>query len=223
MAIQSSLPYFPILSFLPFALASYSYPAFTAGVIYIGDGWDPACFGGVAACFDGCADAVAFGQSPIPQAFTYTFASPSTTFEWWGFKSPTAGLAQVCFDGATTGCDTVNFFDSNAVVGADAPVLLYSKTGLMNGIHHLTATNQADSSHGNQFGTISVDHFVIDGGVPIFPSNSFISELQIFAEPSAGQIYNVRADFGDGIAPLLGECDINRVVRSLTLHGLQSF
>lgn len=195
-----------MLLYLPLVFSSRSYPAFTAGVLYIGEGWDPACFGGVATCFDGCADAVAFGQSPIPQAFTYSFASPSTTFEWWGFKSPTAGLAEVCFDGATTGCDTVNFFDSNAVVGADAPVLLYSKTGLTNGIHSLTATNQDDPSHDNQLGTISVDHFVIDGGLPTFPDNTFISELQIFPEPTAGETYNVRANYGDPDSePLLGE------------------
>lgn len=83
MLIQSSLHLVAILSAIPLALASFSYPALTAGVIYFGDGWDTIYFTGDAACFDGCAANIALGTSPTPQSFAYTFAAPSTTWEWW--------------------------------------------------------------------------------------------------------------------------------------------
>lgn len=150
MTIKLSPLLLAILSSIPLTFASYSYPAFTAGVLYTGLGWDAICFTGPAACFDGCASNVAFGTSPTPNAFTYTFASDSTSWEWWGYKSSGAGLAEVCFDGATgSDCQSVSFFDADAQIGADPAVMLFSKTGLSNGIHTVTVTNAADPNNGS--------------------------------------------------------------------------
>lgn len=209
MAVQFSLRLLALLSFTPFALASYSYPAFTAGATYIGDGWDAICFSGAAACFDGCAANIAFGTSPTPNAFTYAFPSASTTWQWWGYKSSGAGLAQVCFDGATSGsgCTTVNYFDANAVTGADPPVALFSKTGLTNEKHTVTVTNIPDTNNGGNFGTLSVDHFVIDGSIPVFPDNTFITNVPITPQPSSEQVYNVEVKFGDSSESSFGAPD----------------
>jgi hypothetical protein len=195
MPIHSSLKLFAVLSSLPFTLASYTYGAFTAGMVYGGDGWDPACYGGAAACWDQCADSFAFGPSTTPQYFQYTFAVPSTTWEWWGFQHSFYGSAEVCWDGATTGCDTVNYDNPSAELGLDAPVLLYSKTGLSDTIHTVTVTNQPNSA--GQTGYLNVNHMVIDGGLPYFPPGASVGTLPL----EAGAMYALHLEFGDLTKP----------------------
>jgi hypothetical protein len=195
MPVHSSLKLLAVLSSLPFTLASYTYGAFTAGIVYSGQGWVTECYPGAATCWDQCADNVAYGQSPTPQYFEYTFAVPSTTWEWWGFEDSSYGTAQVCWDGATTGCDTVNFSNPSSSIGSDAPVLLYSKTGLSDAIHTATVTNVPSSA--GQTGPLNVDHMVIDGGLPYFPPGASVGTLLL--EPEA--MYALHLEFGDLTKP----------------------
>lgn len=209
MPLQSSLQLVALLSCIPFTFASYAYPALTAGVLYSGDGWTPTCFSGPGACFDGCSAMFAFADLTTAQSFTYTFAVPSTTWEWWGFYYSGSGSAQVCWDGATTGCDTVNYSDPSSSFGGDPTVLLYSKTGLSNAVHTVTVTNLADDS--GQFGVLNVDHMVIDGGLPQFPSDTVIGSIPLSLYPGDTPNYNVDLNYGAGPEPLHGA---SRVIRT---------
>lgn len=187
-----------ILSSTPFALASnYAYPPFTAGATYSGGGWTNFCFdNAAAACWDGCASLLAYSGS-ASQTYTYTFAVPSTHFFWYGFKDSLTGSAKVCFDGATTGCDTVSFYSSTANFGSDPAVLLYSKSGLSNAIHTVTITNLADNN--GRFGRLNIDHMELDGGVPHFPSDTFVA-----TSPVMLQQYRIALTYGATAEPSVG-------------------
>jgi hypothetical protein len=197
MPIHSSLKLIAALSSIPFTLASYTYGSFTAGIVYSGQGWAAECFSGAAACWDECYDNFAFGQSPTPQYFEYTFAVPSTTWQWWGFQDSSYSSAQVCWDGATTGCDTVSLTNPSSSIGSDAAVLIYSKTGLSDAIHTVKVTNIPNSA--GLTGNLNVDHMVIDGGLPYFPPGASVGTLPL--EP--GQMYTLHVEFGDLTKPPL--------------------
>lgn len=195
MPLHSSLNFLVILSSLPFTVAAnYAYPPFTAGMTYSGEGWAAACFSEAAACWDSCSSLFAFGQSTTPQVFTYTFAVPSTNWFWYGYKTDGTGSAEVCFDGATTGCDIVSYSDTSAVLGADPAVLLYTKTGLSNAVHTVKVTNVADNT--GTTGPLNVDHMEIEGGTPRFPSNTFVSSM-----PFVSSDYRVDMSFGSTPEP----------------------
>jgi hypothetical protein len=111
----------------------------------------------------GCAGQSAFGPNSAA-SFTFNFPQPSTSFEWHGYQSEFSGKATVCFDGATgSACDTVSYFNATAAPGATS---LYRKTGLSNAVHSVIVTNIIDSSHGNQYGEITMDKVVLDGSAP---------------------------------------------------------
>jgi hypothetical protein len=112
-----------------------------------------------------------------------------------GVKYALSGKATVCFDGATgAACDTVDYYDPNAILSATPPIILYRKTGLSNIAHTVVITNIADTANANQFGQISVDKVVIDGSnpaPPTFPTDTFITEIplnnsNILVVPSLG-------------------------------------
>jgi hypothetical protein len=198
MPINSSLKLFAVavLPSLPFTLASYTYGAYTAGIVYSGDGWQADGTIGTQGAWDQCADSyVRVQQSATPQYFQYTFAVPSTTWQWWGFEGSSYGTAKVCWDGATTGCDTVNFSNPNYSIGSEPPVLLYSKTGLSDAIHTVTVTNVPNSA--GQTGPLNVDHMVLDGGLPYFPPGASVGTLPL--EP--GAMYALHLEFGDLTKP----------------------
>ena len=143
MDFRTSLKLIALLSYAPFSLASYSFPAVTAGAVYpnFGTEWIPFCFDNAAECFDSCSDM--WSGSPQAASMTYTFPAVSTSFQWWGYQWPSAGQAQVCFDGATSGsgCHTVSYANPSTEPGLSPAVELFSITGLTNEIHTVAITN----------------------------------------------------------------------------------
>lgn len=189
---------------VPSVLASLSLPAGYPGATYSPQGleyWTPYCPGPPQPCFDGCA--AYFGSNT--DVFTFDFPSPSTTFEWWGYLTNDAGMAKVCFDFVTSGsgCHTVSYYSATANPNTDPPQLIFSITGLPNAIHFVKATNIADTDHGNAYGEISVDHFVIDGSpvtVPTFPRNTFLTNIPTPSD--LDHTYQVHLTLGGNSPPL---------------------
>lgn len=202
MAIQSSLRLLALLPFVPLALANYAYPSITAGVVYENGNWDPACFDNAAECYDGCFSMFNFASEA--SSFTYSFPFASTTWEWWGYQMTGAGLAQVCFDGATgSACDTVSYFNADTIVGLSPAALLYTKTGLSNAKHVVTVTNIPDTNNGGQYGSLNADHFEIAGGpAPTFPSDTTIVSIPTVDNNfGSGMYYWVDMTAGDSANP----------------------
>jgi hypothetical protein len=151
----------------------------------------------------GCSTKTAFGPSG-PGSFTFTFPQASTSFQWFGFQSATAGLATVCFDGQTgSSCEKASYFAANITNPISS---LYRKTGLSNALHTVTVTNIADPSHGSQFGQITVDKVVLDGStraLPSFPADSFLTEIPLIIGGSGAVLVNPLV--GSGPAGIHGE------------------
>lgn len=202
MHSQSALPIFALLISARNTFASYAYPASTAGAVYSGTAWSPTCFDGPALCFDGCAANIDF--VPEASSFTYNFPSPSTTWQWWGYQTTGAGLAQVCFDDATdSACDIVNYFNASVIIGLSSPALFYTKTGLTDALHKVTVTNIQDTNNGGQYGALSADHFVIDGGVPVFAEDSTIFNVPTLdITDGGGYLHSAALILGASTAPL---------------------
>lgn len=196
------VPFLALLSQLPSTLASLALSASYPGIVYTSD-WFPDCPGPPQPCFDGCA---AFFSNEAG-VMTFSFPSASTSFEWWGYIRNQAGLATVCFDGATSGagCHTVSYFNANANQQTELPSQFFGITGLTNTIHVVKITNIPDTNNGGVLGQINVDHVVIDGTpvtVPTFPSNSQLTTIPISGDIVGNSPYQLPLLLGAGATPL---------------------
>lgn len=192
MTSKLYVPLVGLLYHLPLALASISLPPSYPGVSYTpASSWSTSCPS--QGCFDACADYFGTGLALL----TFILPTPTTSFQWWGFQSNTAGEFIVCIDG--TNCQTLSYFNADAT---GAPVMLWGTTGLSNEVHTFTIQNIEDTHNGDNFGTMSVDHIVIDGSpvsIPTFPEGGPLIPLTL---PAGTQSYHLLLHLGSGTAPL---------------------
>ncbi|KZV89990.1 acid protease [Exidia glandulosa HHB12029] len=110
---------------------------------------------------------------------TFTFPTPSSTFEYWGYQRSGGGLASLSIDGGAA--VQIDFFGPGTT-GNEPPLLFFSTSNLTNAIHTVVIQNLVDPrvGHADQ---LNVDKFVLHGPIPSprptppsFPSNTHLAD-----------------------------------------------